>query len=81
MCHYTHFTTEERELSRGLKTQGFSVRAIAQMLNWLSSLARHIAQKFSRKFCKRGYISIFTQKISTVTITCFRKDLCPQVAL
>ena len=33
MCHYTHFTTEERELSRVLKAQGFNVRAIARTLN------------------------------------------------
>ena len=33
MCHYTHFTTEERELSRVLKALGFSIRAIARMLN------------------------------------------------
>ena len=25
MCHYTHFTTEERELSRVLKAQGLSI--------------------------------------------------------
>ena len=33
MCHYTHFTTEERELSKVLKAQGFNVRAIARTLN------------------------------------------------
>lgn len=33
MCHYTNFTTEERELSRVLKAQGFSIRAIARMPN------------------------------------------------
>ncbi len=33
MCHYTHFTTEERELSRVWKTRGLSIRAIARMLN------------------------------------------------
>ena len=33
MCHYTHFTTEERELSRVLQAQGLSIRAIARMLN------------------------------------------------
>ena len=41
----------------------------------------HIAQKSAKNFFKRGYISIFPQKISTVTITCFQKDLCLQVAL
>ena len=33
MRHYTHFTTEERELSRVLLAQGFSLRAIARKLN------------------------------------------------
>lgn len=33
MCHYSHFTTEERELSRGWKSQGLCIRAIARMLN------------------------------------------------
>lgn len=33
MCHYTYFTTEERELSRVLKAQGLSIRSIARMLN------------------------------------------------
>ena len=32
MCHYTHFTTEEREKSRVLKAQGLSIRAIAKEL-------------------------------------------------
>lgn len=41
MCHYTHFSTEERELSRVLKAQGFSIWAIARMLNQsLSSVSR-----------------------------------------
>ena len=30
MCHYTHFSTEERELSRVLKAQGLSIWAIAK---------------------------------------------------
>ncbi len=33
MCHYTHFSTDERELTRVMKAQGFSIRAIARMLN------------------------------------------------
>ena len=28
MCHYNHFTTEEREKSRVLKAQGLSIREI-----------------------------------------------------
>ena len=32
MCHYTHFTTEEREKSRVWKAQGLSIRAIAREL-------------------------------------------------
>ena len=33
MCHYTHFTTEEREKSRVFKEQGLSIREIARILN------------------------------------------------
>ncbi len=33
MGHYTHYTTEEREMSRVMLTQGFSLRAIARKLN------------------------------------------------
>ncbi len=33
MCHYTHFSTDEREMTRVMKAQGFSIRAIARMLN------------------------------------------------
>ena len=32
MSHYTHFTTEEREVSRVMRAQGFSLRAIARKL-------------------------------------------------
>ena len=45
MCHYTHFTTEERELSRVWKTQGLSIREIARMLNRSpSSVSREFAR-------------------------------------
>ena len=39
MCHYTHFTTEEREKSRVLKAQGLSIRAIAKELGSAPSSA------------------------------------------
>ena len=45
MCHYTHFTTEERELSRVLKAQGFNVRAIARTLNRSAS---SVSREFRR---------------------------------
>ena len=48
MCHYTHFTTEERELSRVLKAQGLSIRAIARMLNRSPS-------SVSREFRRNSY--------------------------
>ena len=48
MCHYTHFTTEERELSRVLKAHGFSIRAIARMLNRSPS-------SVSREFRRNSY--------------------------
>ena len=48
MCHYTHFTTEERELSRVFKAQGFSIRAIARMLNRSPS-------SVSREFRRNSY--------------------------
>ena len=48
MCHYTHFTTEERELSRVLQAQGLSIRAIARMLNRSPS-------SVSREFKRNSY--------------------------
>ena len=48
MCHYTHFTTEERGLSRVLKAQGLSIRAIARMLNRSPS-------SVSREFRRNSY--------------------------
>ena len=45
MCHYTHFTTEERELSRVLKAQGFNIRAIARTLNRSAS---SVSREFHR---------------------------------
>ncbi len=45
MCHYTHFTTEERELSRVWKAQGLIIRAIARMINRSpSSVSREFAR-------------------------------------
>ena len=48
MCHYTHFSTEERELSRVLKAQGLSIRAIARILNRAPS-------SVSREFRRNSY--------------------------
>ena len=48
MCYYTHFTTEERKLSRVLKAQGLSIRAIARMLNRSPS-------SVSREFRRNSY--------------------------
>ena len=31
MCHYSHFTTEEREMSRVLKAQGLSIVCVTMM--------------------------------------------------
>ena len=38
MSHYTHFTTEERELSRVLKAQGLNQTQIAERLGKTSPL-------------------------------------------
>ncbi len=48
MCHYTHFTTEERELSRGWLSQGFSFRAIARKL-------KRSVSSVSREFRRNSY--------------------------
>ncbi len=48
MCHYTHFTTEERELSRALKAQGLGIRAIARELGRSPS-------SVSREFKRNSY--------------------------
>ena len=51
MCHYTHFTTEEREKSRVWKAQGFSIRAIARMLNRSPS---SVSREFRRNCYANG---------------------------
>ena len=51
MCHYTHFTIEEQELSRVLKAQGFSIRAIARMLNRSPS---SVSREFRRNCYANG---------------------------
>lgn len=48
MCQYTHFTTEEREMSRVMKAQGHSIRAIAKALNRSPST-------ISREFHRNSY--------------------------
>ena len=51
MCHYTHFTTEEREMSRVLKAQGFSIRVIARMLHRSPS---SVSREFRRNCYANG---------------------------
>ncbi len=52
MCHYTHFTTEEREKSRVLKAQGLSIRAIARELGRSpSSISREFISREFRRNC------------------------------
>ena len=55
MCHYTHFTTEEREMSRVLKAQGFSIRVIARMLNRSPS---SVSREFRRNCYANGEYDI-----------------------
>ena len=50
MCHYTHFTKEEREKSRVLKAQGLSIRAIAKELGRTPS-------SVSREFRRNCYVN------------------------
>lgn len=51
MCHYTHFSTEERELSRVLKAQGISIREIARTLNRSPS---SVSREFRRNCYANG---------------------------
>ena len=51
MCHYSHFTTEEREMSRVLKAQGLSIREIAKRLNRSPST---VSREFRRKCYANG---------------------------
>ncbi|MGN0688596.1 MAG: helix-turn-helix domain-containing protein [Oscillospiraceae bacterium] len=51
MCHYTHFTPEEWELSRVLQAQGLSSRAIARMLNRSPS---SVSREFKRSSYSNG---------------------------
>ena len=61
MCHYTHFTTEEREMSRVLKAQGFSIRAIARMLNRSPS---SVSREFRRNCYANGeYAAHYAEKL------------------
>ena len=50
MCHYSHFNTEKREMSRVLKAQGLSIRAIAKKLGSSPS-------SVSREFKRNSYIN------------------------
>jgi IS30 family transposase len=54
MSHYTHFTTEERELSRVMKAQGFSDRAIARSLKRSNS---SVSREFARNSREDGTYS------------------------
>ena len=51
MCHYTHFTTEKRERSRVLQTQGLGIRAIARGLGRSPS-------SVSREFRRNCYANV-----------------------
>ena len=51
MSHYTHFTTEERELSRVMRAQRFSDRAIARSLNRSNS---SVSREFARNSREDG---------------------------
>ena len=53
MCHYSHFTTEEREMSRVLKAQGLSIRAIAKTLNRSPST---VSREFRRNCYANGSV-------------------------
>ena len=54
MSHYSHFTTEERELSRVMRAQGFSDRAIARSLNRSNS---SVSREFARNSREDGTYS------------------------
>ena len=56
MSHYTHFTIEEREKSRVLLEQGFSVRAIARTLNRSAS---SVSRELRRNANKDGSYSAY----------------------
>ena len=66
MCHYSHFTTEEREMSRVLKAQGLSIRAIAKRLNRSPST---VSREFRRNCYANG------------TYAAHHADSCCQVGL
>ena len=61
MCHYNHFTTEERELSRVLKAQGLSIRAIARILKRSPS---SVSREFKRNSYANGtYAAFYADKL------------------
>ena len=60
MCHYTHFTTEEREKSRVLKAQWLSIRAIAKELGRVQS---PVSREFRRNCYANGdYAAHYAEK-------------------
>ena len=60
MCHYTHFTTEEREKSRVWKVQGLSIRAIARELGRSPS---SVSREFRRNCYANGdYAAHYAEK-------------------
>ena len=54
MSHYTHFTTEERKLSRVMRAQGFSDHAMARSLNRSNS---SVSREFERNSREDGTYS------------------------
>ena len=60
ICHYTHFTTEEREKSRVLKAQRLSIQAIAKELGRAQS---SVSCEFRRNCYANGdYAAHYAEK-------------------
>lgn len=57
MSQYTHFTTEEREMSRGMRENGYSIRKIAEKLNRSPS---SVSREFKRNSNKDGTYAAYT---------------------
>ncbi len=78
MSHYTHFTTEERELSRVMRAQGYSDREIAQVLNRSnSSVSREFARNSRSAFHTRRSTGQLTRvySLSSCLSLYFKRDI------
>ena len=65
MSLYTHFSTEERELSMVLKAQGYNISQIAKKLGKNRSSVSHEFARNSNKDERTADVSLFFKQMKT----------------